>query len=361
MHRHVKSMIAMVGLMGLLSLAFAQERVTMVFAHSNLSTYYNAVIAQEMGYFEEEGLQVVLQPTRGGGHAVQQIVSGAAEVGLPTQGAVLNAVSQDFDLVGVYTYRYGGVFSLVVPTDSDVESLEDLEDRVVGVSDLGGGEAPLVRGMLAETGLVPGQNVEILPIGEGSPATVRALETGQVAAYASSAPDMVALEELGFEFRRIPFQGQTGFETDIVVVTPDTLANDRDMVVGIGRALAKGSLFAQTSFDGALAQLREVLAEEFTQDSDYAQSILREMIRLAEPPEDFTTADGEPEFGRTIIEHWDTYQDLLASASETATDETEQALAQRVDVTTFLTNDLVAEMNDFDHDAVRQQALEFED
>lgn len=359
MNRYWKSLLATALFATILSFALAQQRVTFVFAHSNLSTYYMAVVAQEMGYFAEEGLDVTLQPTRGGGHSVQQIISGAAEVGLPTQGAVINAVSQGFPLVGVYTFRYGGIFALVVPTESDVQSIADLEGKVVGVSDLGGGEAPLVRGMLAVTGLIPGENVEILPIGEGSPATLNALRTGQVAAYASSAPDMVALAELGFDFRRIPFEGQTGFETDIIVVTPETLQNNRDMVVGIGRALAKGSVFAATSFEATEALLRQAVAEEFTQDSGYAQAILREMVRLAAPPEDFVTADGEVEYGRTVIEQWDTYQDLLASASETATDMTEQAIAQRVDVDTFLTNDLIEEMNDFDHEAIKQQALNY--
>lgn len=338
-----------------------REEVTMVFAHSKLSTYYNAAIAEELGYFEEEGIDIDLQPTRGGNYAAQQVISGAAEIGLPTQGAVINALSQGHDLVGVYTYRYGGIFSLIVHSSSDAQALEDFENKTVGVSDLGGGEAPLVRGMLAVTGLIPGENVELLPVGEGSPATVRAIRNGEVAAYASSAPDMVALEQLGLKFRRIPFRGQTGFEQDIVVVTPETLAENRDMVVGICRALAKGQYFAHTSLDAAETVMREVLPEEFTSDPDFARAILEEMFRLSQAPESVqASSDGDLEFGRNIPEHWENYQDLLFAASEVAKDETERAIASRVDVNAFLTNDLIDDINDFDRQAVRDRALRIE-
>ena len=77
------------------------------------------------------------------------------------------------ELIGIASL-FSDVFTIAVTPESGVTSLEDLDGEALGVTDLGGGEMPLVRAALDSVGLSFDDDVELTVIGAGC-ATARAL------------------------------------------------------------------------------------------------------------------------------------------------------------------------------------------
>ena len=104
---------------------------------------------------------------------------------------------------GLSTY-YHNVFTVVATTESGTKSIEDLRGKAIGVTDLGGGEIPLVNAVLADAGLEPGKDVELKVVGPGGATAFRALKDGEVAAFGGAINDLVPLESQGLQVRRHP-------------------------------------------------------------------------------------------------------------------------------------------------------------
>jgi ABC-type nitrate/sulfonate/bicarbonate transport system substrate-binding protein len=114
------------------------------------AVFYPLFVAQEKGWFAEEGIEVTVEPVDGSGATIQQLAAGQAQVAVPSPGPFMQAVARGEDLRSVYTLYQSNVFSIQAPADSDIRSLADLEGKTVGVGALDGGETPFVRAALKE-------------------------------------------------------------------------------------------------------------------------------------------------------------------------------------------------------------------
>ncbi|MGH6943777.1 MAG: ABC transporter substrate-binding protein, partial [Geminicoccaceae bacterium] len=62
-------------------------KLTFMFPVESVVQYHPFYIAQELGYFAEEGLEVEFQVADGSSAAIQQLVAGNADAALPSPGA----------------------------------------------------------------------------------------------------------------------------------------------------------------------------------------------------------------------------------------------------------------------------------
>lgn len=308
---------------------------------------YPAYIAKQVGYFEEEGLDVEVVPGKGSTYVVQQVAAGTVPVGLGVPGAILPAVARGQKIKFFYTYAVKSLFDLVVLEDSPVKAVPDLRGKTVGVTDLGGGEVPLVRALLAAANLTPGETVTLLPIGDKVPTILAAFRDGKVQAFAGNANDLVWLYQAGFkprslsgEFRDLPASG--------LFATEKVFTERRDMLVKVGRAMAKATLFGMTNPDGASALMAKLFPDQF-QNMEGGRAFYRVYLDLSTPQR---RQGGEPLFGYAMPEGWERLQKVFLSGDK-------PLLAKPVDLAPLVTGDLVPEINRFDHDKVRQQARAF--
>src|SRR5690606_28552560 len=114
------------------------ETFTFMFPVESVNQYHPFYIADELGYFAEEGLQVSFQDAGGSSAAIQQVIAGNADAALPAPSAFLNAVAQGYDLRWVYSYQYANSFTLAATEASGIKTIQDLKGKRVGVSDLAG-------------------------------------------------------------------------------------------------------------------------------------------------------------------------------------------------------------------------------
>ncbi|MGH9242744.1 MAG: ABC transporter substrate-binding protein [Acidimicrobiales bacterium] len=293
--------------------------------------FYPLYVAQERGYFEEEGLSVTTEPVDGSGQVLQLLLAGQAQIGLPSPGPFMQSVHEGSDLVSVYTLFQSNVFALVTPEDSAIESLADLAGTTVGVGTIEGGETAFVKALLSqEAGLDEG-DYELLAVGDGGTASV-GLERGDVAAYAASFPDVAIMRLQGLDLRDLISPEFQSFFDSLVVVERSFLDDNTEAVEGIGRALARATVWGQENPEGVMEITEEFFPEE-ADDAEFTLALLEETQGLFALPEE---ADGQ--WGYAVPVAVERYMAFLLDQGE---------LDAPIDTDVFV-NDLVDAYNDFD-------------
>lgn len=330
------------------------EPITFLLTNERSIQYHPIHIAEELGYFEDEGLDVTVEVVDGSSAAMQQLIAGNGDISLPSAPAVVQAVAQDQDPVWFYTFFYQNVFDISAPTELGISDVAGLAGKTVGISEPSGGEVPLVRGALAAAGLAEGTDYELLAIGEGDASTFEALDNGTAHAYSSSVYDVAAVEAAGLdltsllpdEFKFMPSQG--------LVAMRDVFEEKRDAMVGFARATAKGKVWADANPEGA-NEIAKKFGPELYEDEELAASIWDATQGLLTPPDDI---EGDPAetLGTHYMPGWDFYLEFISQGTEE-----EGAVPEgTVDPETLVTDELLEEVNDFDKAAVAEEAAAFE-
>lgn len=298
-------------------------------------TFYAFTVAKELGFWAQEGLEVSWKGTGGSGAAVQLMIAGHADAGIPSMPATLNAVGKGQKLHGFYQYSTGSLFFLKVPKSSPVKSVKDLKGKNIGISEPGGGEVPMVKAALQGAGLNPDKDVRLIPIGEGSPATFDALKSGKVAAYSSNFQDNLAVELAGIPMRDITPAEFHAFPAQMMIATPASLKKNRAALIALARGVAKASLWCQSKPDQCERVQRNVSKEEWATPK-VAKPLLMRATQI-------TKLQPGKRIGEPVKENLANYLKFLKGANP-------KFKAPKVDE--FLVTDMLDEINKFDREAV---------
>lgn len=289
---------------------------------------YGFRVAAANGYFDEEDLDVTLEFVDGSGAAMQQLLADNGQIANLGTANVAEAIEEGHDNIrAIGNVNYESIFLLTVPEDSDIQSPADLEGRSVGVSELSGGEVPVVRGMIASAGLDPDTDVEIVPIGTGTALAVQAIDNGTVDAYGGSVNDIVAVEVQGLSLRTLDPGDLSGVPALPIVTTQEFIDSNPDAVEGFLRAVARGADFGQQNPEDTLAILKAASPEQFTDET--GELIFQRVIELWQPP------DGEMYHSQSV-ESWEHFFDVIAVEVPEGTDLSE-----------IIVDDFVEAANDF--------------
>ncbi len=328
------------------------REVTFALTNQRAIQYHPYYLADYLGYFEEEGLEVNFEIVRGSSAAVQQLIGDNVEIAHPSGPATAQGVSEGHCLRQIYSYEHINVFGLAGVAEQGIEELTDLQDQTVGVSEPGGGEIPLLRAVLAEEEMEENIDYQFLPIGEGGAQTINALQSGDAQAYGSSVYDVAAIEAAGVELNNLMPDKFRYMPSTSIVVTCDTLESEREMLVGFGRAVAKATVFSEANQDAAW-DITETYEPTLFEDEVIATAFWEAAnAAMRQPPDN----EGEP-WGSHHYEGWEVY---LESATE-GTEEEGALEPEAVDtvLNETLTDELIAEINDFDEAAVIDEAENF--
>lgn len=305
--------------------------LTAVIPFPSGAVFYPLFVAQERGYLEQEGLSLQVEAVDGSGAVLQQVLAGQAQVGLPSPGPFMSAVQEGATLVSVYTLFQSNVFALVTPQGSEVTGLEDLAGQTIGVGTIEGGETKFVRALLSEAADLSEGDYELLAVGDGGSA-LTGLEGGDIVAYAASFADVAIMNLRGMELENlVPGDFQSFFDS-LVVMDGAFAEENPEMVAGLGRALAKATVWGLDNPDGVLDITGEYYPEE-NEDREFTAALLTETQALFALPD---AADGQ--WGYAVPDAVERYMNFLVEQGE---------LAEPVDTAIFV-NDYVEQYNDFD-------------
>lgn len=238
-------------------------------------------------------------------HVASSTPSAARKVSLARGGSRAQAIEQGSALYPFFTYAYGEVFDVVVPAGSDITEIADLDGATIGISDLAGGETPLVKALLAEADINPDTDVKLLEIGAAAPKVKLALDRGDIDVYSTAKSDLAKIAAAGVDFTSIAPPSLEELPAEGLLAHEDT-KDDRELLVALGRATAKGQLVAYENFDAAVCVLKEAVPEEFA-DEEAGRASLESVIPITQAPQE----GGEYRFGYLDAEGWNTYVEIF--------------------------------------------------
>jgi NitT/TauT family transport system substrate-binding protein len=299
------------------------------------SGFYAFLAAQALGFWQQEGLQVDFKSAGGSGAAIQLLIAGHADAGIPSMPATLNAAGRGQKLNAFYQYSTGTLFYLKVPESSQVKSVADLKGKVIGISEPGGGEVPMVKAAVQGARLDPDKDVRLVPIGEGSPATFEAIRSGKVDAYASNFQDNLAVELAGIKLRDITPKEFSAFPAQMMIVTPQSLAKNKPALTILARGVAKGSFWCQRKPAECEAMLRNVSKEEWA-NPQVAKPLFQRALEI-------TAIREGKRIGEPVRDNLEKYLGFLKA---------QNPKFNPPKVEEFLVTDMLDEINRFDREAV---------
>ncbi|MPZ68188.1 MAG: PhnD/SsuA/transferrin family substrate-binding protein [Actinobacteria bacterium] len=323
-----------------------QETVSLTMAMSTCSPYYYGYhVAEALGFFEEEGIDLKQECTSGSSEVASILAAGTVDLGAAGFSAMLPAMSQSNNVNPFFVHTYGEPYDVLVLADSGISEIADLEGETLGVSDLAGGEMPLVRALISNAGLVPEEDVQFLEVSE-NPGTVQvAFERGDIAAYSSGVSTTAIFPATGIDTVSILPE----FVGDLAaggLMASEEWKDDLDVLARVGRAAAKGHLIAFANPDAAVCVMKEVIPAEFEDEEAGRASLDGSLLATTAPQND----DGTYDFGRGVadVDQWVEYINIYFEAG---------VLEEAFDPAPFLV-DVKDEINDFDQQAIIDQANE---
>ncbi|EER59902.1 NMT1/THI5 like domain protein [Acidovorax delafieldii 2AN] len=175
----------------------APGRITIAVGGQGVLYHLPLTIADRLGFFQAEGLDVTVQDYAGGALALQATQAGAAQV---CSGAYEHTLRQHarghdyraFVLQGRAPQQALGVSMRAMP---GYRRPGDLKGRRIGVSAPGSSTEVMARMLLARAGVNP-REVSFVGVGSGA-AALAALRAGRVHALCHADPVMALLEQKG--------------------------------------------------------------------------------------------------------------------------------------------------------------------
>jgi ABC-type nitrate/sulfonate/bicarbonate transport system substrate-binding protein len=303
---------------------------------------FNDVIARELGFYADEGLKVKLAGVSDEIPVAGLVQNDNADIGLLAAVDAISAAVKTSDLRLPYDERTGGngfIVGVVVPEDSDIKTIEDLEGQNVGLASPDQDRAFLASA-LEPVGLTL-DDVETTVVGPGGPSVAQTLESGSIAAYTGTLNDFFAFDEAGLPVRDITPEGMEGLPVGGYIVRAQDL-EDSDALVRFFRALSIGAYIGIERPKVAEAVSREVAPEEW-REPELARQLLAGLSETLVP------FDGET-FGEVLPERWEYAQQIMLDTG---------VLETTVDLNDFLVTDVIDEINDFDRKEVLARADEW--
>jgi NitT/TauT family transport system substrate-binding protein len=159
------------------------------------STFLPLYLAEEEGFFKDEGLDVKLVAFRGGTDLVRGMIAGAVQVGCTAFAGVSVGIKAKQPIKAFYGGFNMAIFDwYAVPS---IKSLDDAKGKRFGVTRIGSSTDFLTRYALKAKGIDPAKEVQIIQ-GGGSGARMAAMEAGQLEVNVFAPPEKFMAADMGY-------------------------------------------------------------------------------------------------------------------------------------------------------------------
>ncbi|MDQ2990772.1 MAG: ABC transporter substrate-binding protein [Pseudomonadota bacterium] len=178
-----------------LAQALEKQKVSIAVGGKNLLYYLPLTIAEQMGYFKDEGLQVEISDFAGGAKALQALVGGSADVvsGAYEHTINMQAKGQPITVFVLQARAPQIVFGVSTKTMPNYKSIADLKGKKIGVTAPGSSTNMMASFVLAKGGLKP-TDVSFIGVGTSAGA-LSALRSGQIDAISNLDPVITMLQQ----------------------------------------------------------------------------------------------------------------------------------------------------------------------
>ena len=141
------------GLVSTNALADKLNKVTIAGWSKAISEITNILAEPEKNFFREQGIDLGYVPGTGGGSAITNMLSGAADIAFTDPSSFYQALDRGEKLVAIYNIYPQNVFNVVSPIDRGIKSAADLKGKRIGVYSLNSGTRQNLLFLLHQVGL----------------------------------------------------------------------------------------------------------------------------------------------------------------------------------------------------------------
>ena len=290
-------------------------------------------VAQKLGWFAQEGLDVEVVPLTGSTDCVKFVATREFLITLPSMEPLAIARQQGVRIKNFYTAYQTPGYAIAVPAESPIQKLSDLKGKTIGVTNMASAGVIIARALAATSGLNPDTDINLVVAGEGAqPAAL--LRSKQIDALSQFDTQYALIENAGVKLRILDKRPIERFPSNGFIALEETIQTRARELIGFARAYAKGTVFTMANPEAAVRVLYDVFP--FTRATG----------------KDETTAvrEGVYVLGARIPAHLREYMDFLLKWG---------VLKQRVEAGDLMTNELIGEINRFDADAIAKTAREY--
>jgi NitT/TauT family transport system substrate-binding protein len=317
--------------------AVAQDLTTvnMINPLPRSTNFFPLVVGEALGYFAAEGVEVNLLPSDTSIPYVAFVQNGQADLAMLDPVETINARLAGANINTVFEVMQNAPEAIGVLDTSAYDSVDDLAGTTVGlVSDRD-------RAFLQASLDVVGKSiddVQTVVLGESGPTLAAAIRDGEVSAISGAAPDWISLNANGINVRLITPEEMLASPANTFAVNADMIEEKRAAIEGFLRAWNKGMYVAKVNPEMVAEALRQGVPAEWENEAA-GQLFLDMSVGM-----NVSTTE---RLGDLQSDVWTALQPRLLSSG---------AIAEQVDVTTFLNDTYIAAANDFDRAAVEAEA-----
>ena len=310
----------------------------------------NCVIPEILGYYREEGISIETIPLGSNAAVMGSVQSGRIEfgVGVPSFQIPLVGKGDALPARNFYEYTYPFKWGVAVMPGSPIKSLAELKGKRVGVSSVGQSDYPVGQSVFRVMGMDPDKDVSWLSVGEGVTAG-EALRRGAIDGLFYYDTGFGTIEAAGIEMRYLPMPSNVPKVGGLYLsATEATLATHRKWAVGFGRGVAKASVFTLENPTAAAVAFIQMYPEAAPKGMSMAEQIKAIQNPIEKRAKLFTSYDkADPRWGHVTPNEWNEEIEFAGLKGKAG------------DPGSYFTNDLIAEINDFSADKIREQARNY--
>ncbi|MGZ9586369.1 ABC transporter substrate-binding protein [Paenibacillus marinisediminis] len=293
------------------------RKVQMVLDWTPNTNHTGIFVAQENGYFKEQGLEAeIIQP--GGGGADQMVASGEIPFGISVQENVTQARSQNVPIVSIAAIIQHNTSGFAAPKSKNIKSPKDFEGKTYG----GWGspvEQAIIRSIMQTEG-ADFDKVKNVSIGNADYFTAVKKDidfawifyawTGIEAELRNEPVDMIYVNQ---------FSDKLDYYTPVIITNEKTIKEDPELIKSFMAAVSKGYEFAIDHPDEAADLLLKAVPD-----------LDKELVHASQKWLSPKYKDDAPRWGEQKREVWENYTDWMTE---------NKLMEQTIDVDKAFTND----------------------
>ena len=155
------------------------------------------MLAKQLGYFDEQNLNVELIDEKSGQSAEEEVLAGNVQAGSGSYNHTIEIQAKGKQLIDVVQLLISpGEAEVVASSKADqIKSITDLKGKNLGVTELGSGTQTITQYMLSKSG-IPADQVQFVPVGAGD-TFIAAIKQGKIDAGMTTEPTISRLLQSG--------------------------------------------------------------------------------------------------------------------------------------------------------------------
>lgn len=286
-----------------------KELTTITFSPKwvNQAQFAGIFVAKELGYYNDEGIDLIIEEFEAGDSVLSDLKSGESQLGLMSANELLLNYSRGEDIKALAAFYQVSPYIVASLNTQNINSPVDLRGKTLGIKGGSGAEAQIVYDLLlASAGISTSDvNFKSIPLGDSEADDLLNERTDVIGFYRTR---LYQFNKDGLPYSVIyPEQYGAALYNDVLVAKNDFIERNEDIIESFIKATKKGWNYAFKNKEEAVAITLRYAREGIYKDIDYERYILSQSEELMSP-------DGNhKKIGEMKDEDWKRFYDTLTT------------------------------------------------